>query len=278
MNINMRSLTAAALLCSVLVLCATQANAQTAVVATCPSGTAVGNTGQKGVPFAIDKNGNICVIGTTTLSGTGANNADAVVSVATGLTPVQGYNFVYNGTTWDRLRGDTTNGAFVNVKTSVLPTGAALDTSITTTNTDLGAPGAVACATDTSSCSLNQFMQRLAQRLSTIVTTLGTPMQATGGTVTANAPVGITPTDRTIASASGASQQIAAANASRHSLTIVNTGNANCGVNPTGGTAAIGGAGTLTLAPLGAYTPRIPSLSAVTVICTAAQPIYGDEN
>lgn len=100
------------------------------------------------------------------------------------------------------------------------------------------------------------------------------------GTVTATAgnAVGITPTDRTIASASGASQQIMAANATRHSMTIENTGNANCGVNPTGGTAVIGGAGTLTLAPLGAYTPRIPTLSAVTVICTAGQPIYGDDN
>lgn len=90
--------------------------------------------------------------------------------------------------------------------------------------------------------------------------------------------LGITPTDRTITSASGASQQIMAANASRHSLTIENTGNANCGVNPTGGTAAIGGAGTITIAPLGAYTPRVPTLSAVTVICTSGQPIYGDEN
>lgn len=97
-------------------------------------------------------------------------------------------------------------------------------------------------------------------------------------TTTIAAAVGLTPTDRTITSASGASQQIAAANAARHSLTIVNTGNANCGVNPTGGTAAIGGAGTLTLAPLGAYTPRIPTVSAVTVICTAGQPIYADEN
>jgi hypothetical protein len=44
-----------------------------------------------------------------------------------------------------------------------------------------------------------------------------------------------------------------AANASRHSLTIENTGNANCGINPTGGTASIGGAGTLTLAPLGLH-------------------------
>lgn len=90
--------------------------------------------------------------------------------------------------------------------------------------------------------------------------------------------VGITPTDHTITSASGSSQTLMAANSSRHSMTIVNTGNANCGVNPTGGTAAIGGAGTLTLSSLGAYTPRIPTLSAVTIICTAGQPIYGDDN
>jgi hypothetical protein len=31
----------------------------------------------------------------------------------------------FNGTTWDRLRGDTTSGAWVNVKASALPTGAA---------------------------------------------------------------------------------------------------------------------------------------------------------
>lgn len=94
----------------------------------------------------------------------------------------------------------------------------------------------------------------------------------------ATAPVGITPTDRTITSASGSSQQLAAANASRHSLTIENTGNANCGVNPTGGTAVIGGAGTITLAPLGSYSPAIPTLSAITIICTAGQPIYGNES
>lgn len=109
----------------------------------------------------------------------------------------------------------------------------------------------------------------------------GTFFQATQPVSIAAAPLqplGVTPTDRTLTSASGSSQQIMAANASRHSLTIENTGNANCGVNPTGGTAAIGGAGTLTLAPLGSYTPHVPTLSAVTIICTAAQPIYGDEN
>lgn len=90
--------------------------------------------------------------------------------------------------------------------------------------------------------------------------------------------LGANVTDHTITSASGSSQQIMAANGSRHSLTIVNTGNANCGINPTGGTALIGGAGTFALVPTGSYTPRVPTLSAVTVICTAGQPIYGDDN
>lgn len=109
--------------------------------------------------------------------------------------------------------------------------------------------------------------------------TSGNPLPIQGTvTATAGNAVGITPTDRTVTSATGASQTVMAANATRHSLTIVNTGNANCGINPTGGTAAIGGAGTITLGPLGAYTPRIPTLSAVTAICTAAQPLYADEN
>lgn len=100
------------------------------------------------------------------------------------------------------------------------------------------------------------------------------------GTVTSTAgnAVGITPTDRTITSATGSSQTVMAANASRHSLLIQNTGTANCGVNPTGGTAVIGGAGTLTLIPQASYSPRIPTLSAVTAICTSTQPLYANEN
>ena len=104
--------------------------------------------------------------------------------------------------------------------------------------------------------------------------TLPLPVSSGG----AAAVIGITPTDRTVTSATGASQTVMAANASRHSLTIENTGNANCGINPTGGTAVIGGAGTLTLGPLGAYTPLIPTLSAVTAICTSGQPLYANES
>ncbi len=100
---------------------------------------------------------------------------------------------------------------------------------------------------------------------------------ASGSFASGSQNVGITPTDRTITSMSGSSQQLMAANASRKSLNIMNTGTSNIGVNPTGGTAVIGGAGTLTIVPQGAYTPRVPTLSAINVIGTAAQPVYGDE-
>jgi hypothetical protein len=100
---------------------------------------------------------------------------------------------------------------------------------------------------------------------------------ASGSFVSGSQNIGITPTDRTITSMSGASQQLMAANASRKAMTIMNTGTSNVGINPTGGAAVIGGAGTLTLVPNGAYTPRVPSLSAVNVIGTAAQPVYADE-
>lgn len=109
----------------------------------------------------------------------------------------------------------------------------------------------------------------------------GTFFQATQPVSIAAAPlaaIGITPTDRTITSATGSSQTVMASNAARHSLIIQNTGNANCGINPTGGTAVIGGAGTLTLVPQGSYQPMIPTLAAVTAICTAAQPLYAEEN
>lgn len=81
-------------------------------------------------------------------------------------------------------------GGNVVVTSSALPTGAALDATVSTTNTDVGPPGATACATDTGSCSLNALLQRLAQRLTTINTTLGTPFQA-GGALAANQSVNV---------------------------------------------------------------------------------------
>lgn len=73
----------------------------------------------------------------------------------------------------------TSNALNVNITSGGI-TGFALDTTVQTTNTNLGAPGATACTTDTASCNLNQQMQRNNQRLTTINTTLGTPFQAGG--------------------------------------------------------------------------------------------------
>ena len=53
-----------------------------------------------------------------------------------------------------------------------LPTGAATATLQTTANTNLGAPGATACATDTGSCSLNALLQRVSQRLTSLIALL----------------------------------------------------------------------------------------------------------
>lgn len=89
---------------------------------------------------------------------------------------------------------------------------------------------------------------------------------------------GITYTDKTITSATGSSQTLAATNASRKSILIKNGAN-QTGVNILGGTAAIGGAGTLTLLPYetlylsGADCP----VGAITVISTAAAYISAFE-
>lgn len=96
----------------------------------------------------------------------------------------------------------------------------------------------------------------------------------------ATSPVGggITYTDKTITSATGSSQTLAAANASRKSILIKNGASAT-GVNILGGTAAIGGAGTLTLQAYeslylsGADCP----VGAITVISTAGAYIFAVE-
>lgn len=48
---------------------------------------------------------------------TGANNADSVASVATGLSPVEAFLFGYNGATWDRLQLDASKFLKVNCAT-----------------------------------------------------------------------------------------------------------------------------------------------------------------
>lgn len=66
----------------------------------------------------------------------------------------------------------------VSVGSIALPTGASTSAAQATAAASAGAPGDTACASDTASCNANQQRQRLAQRLTTINTTLGTPFQA----------------------------------------------------------------------------------------------------
>lgn len=81
----------------------------------------------------------------------------------------------------------------------------------------------------------------------------------------------LAPTDKTITSATGSSQPLAAANANRKALFVKN-GASNTGVNLTGGVAAIGGAGTITLQPYEGLILEggICPVGAVTVISTAS--------
>lgn len=85
--------------------------------------------------------------------------------------------------------------------------------------------------------------------------------------------------DQSIASLASGSQSLSPQNGSRQFLLIQNTGTANIGVNLTGGTAAIGGAGTVTLVPPGTSEPsmivldRVVTQTEVTVVGTAGQPV-----
>lgn len=115
----------------------------------------------------------------------------------------------------------------------------------------------------------------------TLADNAGLPISATNGLPTTNVASvggGITPTDRGITNATGASQQIVAANAVRKALVFKNGPNIT-GVNIYGGTAIIGGAGTKTLQAYEPYVLEGPAcpLGAVTIITTAAGNIACDE-
>ena len=81
--------------------------------------------------------------------------------------------------------------------------------------------------------------------------------------------------DKSITSLTGSSQTLTGYNVARRILIIQNTGTANVGINLAGGTAAVAGTGTLTLAANSA--PMIldeePPQNAVTVIGTSGQPV-----
>ncbi len=113
------------------------------------------------------------VSGTFSIGGTAANNADGVAAVGTGLGQQQEYPFLWNGATFDRWYGDKTNGAFVNIKTSVaLPvTGTFFQATQPVSAASLPLPSGA-------STSANQATEITS--LGTINTTLGSPFQAGG--------------------------------------------------------------------------------------------------
>lgn len=84
--------------------------------------------------------------------------------------------------------GTVTANAGTNLNTSALALESGGNLAQLVTNS--GAPGSTACTTDIASCNQNQQMQRLAQRLTSIVTSLGSPFQA-GGSI-ANTSFGAT--------------------------------------------------------------------------------------
>jgi hypothetical protein len=125
---------------------------------------------------------------TTTIAGSApgtAGTASANVVSVQGIASMTALKVDGSGVT-QPVSGTVTANAGTNLNTSAL----ALDATVGTTNTDIGPPGATACSTDTGSCSLNAFMQRLAQRLTTINTTLGSPFQA-GAALAANQSVNV---------------------------------------------------------------------------------------
>lgn len=56
----------------------------------------------------------------TTLDGTGTDSTDGQNTVGTGLAKIVGRLYVWNGTTWDRVKGDTTNGLRAELAASTL--------------------------------------------------------------------------------------------------------------------------------------------------------------
>lgn len=102
-----------------------------------------------------------------------------------------------------------------------------------------------------------------------------TQLRATAVPVLLNGAVYV---DRSIASLTGASEMLMTANSGRKVAFIQNVSANNMGVNLTGGTAAVGGAGTVTLIPGAALTldSNCPQ-NAITIIGTAADVVTAFE-
>lgn len=109
-----------------------------------------------------------------------------------------------------------------------------------------------------------------------LINTQGLPVTFSGTLTTKR--TGLAYSDRSIANLSGSSQTLMAANANREVLIIQNIAANSMGVNLSGGTAAIGTAGTITL-PAGASLTfdNSPPVGAITIIGTANDDVTAFE-
>lgn len=123
-----------------------------------------------------------------------AQQPQALIVSACGTLPIS-----YVAGTYGILTMDTTGKLCDSGSGGGAITNYALETggNLAQVVTDFGAPGSSACATDTASCSANQQLQRIAQRLSSAITALGSPFQAAGALGAGSAIVGKVGIDQT---------------------------------------------------------------------------------
>jgi len=139
-----------------------------------------------------------------------------------------------NGSQESQVVGPTGTAAAVKAASTAA---AQTDTALVTRNPDLGTPGDTACSSDTGSCDLNALTQRVAQRLSSLISGLGSPFQAggsigntsfaaTSSAALTNPTSTLSLTSTTTAYAAG---QLIANNATAASVTVPNFAIANSG-------------------------------------------------
>jgi hypothetical protein len=92
-------------------------------------------------------------------------------------------------------------------------------------------------------------------------------------TLSGGGATGLALTDASIASASGASQTVAAASATRKALILSNPAATTWWINPSGGTASANCAGCFELPPGAYWSPKPAPTNAVTGIGTAASKL-----
>ena len=188
-----------------------------------------------GIAFGFSQGGNLvaatgtsgnlnvnCQVGCA--GGSFNNNADGVATSATnGQAAAWGYFF--NGTTWDRARGDTTNGIWANIKTSVLPTGAATSANQTSQITQETATAA-ALGTTTDAVATAPASASAATITSLLKALLNTGQYPSGATaITASATGTTAATTATLAGAVGKTTYICGMSI-RANATAAATGNA----------------------------------------------------